>query len=928
MNKSVFYVVVLLVWGLPQGQASTVAYFATLPSSANDGSVNVTRDPSIEERRRLIRLKARRKWRHKLLLHGQRHVNASDMDVVGGRGAPESYAPAAGGNSADENRDFPEQNAFFNLSGVFNDPYRESAANGLLPGILPGAFDPPVVEPPNLEQGSQAYCQVYRGVTCRGFIGNRSIYIESPRHLADIEKKLAVAINVIVHSNDLTPQCEDYAIKSLCYASLPLCAEDVPVSSTTAPAPRQLCREECEILANDVCKYEYLIAKTHEQIKELPIPECDDLPPITSHKHRSCIRLGVKVEPLLEENEDCYRDSGHKYRGRSAITEDGLPCAPWHQMQLYFRTAEHAELIGGHNFCRNPGNTEDRPWCYVSSDSNMMKKMCAVPVCRDLSWVYIVIASLVGGTVLFVLLLAVLFKRKKSTSPKAPKPKTVELNALLPKQQQQQLLQQQQQQQHLPQIRAREYAISNVRFMQELGEGAFGKVYRGELRVNPTDMNTVAVAVKTLKENATVKTRQDFHREVDLMSELRHPNIVCLVGVVLKEEPMCMIFEHMSQGDLHEFLQQHSPRQDASASSDDGMSTVTLEHSEMLSMATQISAGLEYLASHHFVHRDIASRNCLVGDDLVVKISDFGLSRDIYSSDYYRVQSKSLLPVRWMPPESILYGKFSTESDVWSFGVLLWEIYSYGLQPYYGYSNPEVIELIRSRHLLPCPDNCQPRIYALMVECWHETPHRRPSFREIHQRLRSWSGLEVGAGITGLSISSISGAGGQYAAGGGHFTPGLVNNLNLTSSNLTGSNFTGTLTGSVSGQSGSQHSSTGPSNNTGSTNLSGTTQPPHLPRPYHGGPPYTTMAAGTNNSPNLPSQPPQSPAYSAPYNPNSTPSHTSNGGMYPKMNPPIPPPVNANQTVFLAQRSNAMGGSPVTIRVASNNAPDTQLANL
>ena len=195
----------------------------------------------------------------------------------------------------------------------------------------------------------------------------------------------------------------------------------------------------------------------------------------------------------------------------------------------------------------------------------------------------------------------------------------------------------------------------------------------------------------------------------------------------------------------------------------------------------QVAAGMEYLSSHHYVHRDLAARNTLVGDNLTVKISDFGLSRDIYSADYYRVQTKSLLPVRWMPPESILYGKFTTESDVWAFGVVLWEIYSYGLQPYYGYSNSEVIEMIRSRQLLPCPEDCPSRMYAFMVECWHETPGRRPIFTEIHQRLRQWEGL----GSVGYQPSTTSHS-----------------------------------MGNTSQQSGSAHSSTGPSNNTGSTNLS------------------------------------------------------------------------------------------------------------
>lgn len=287
--------------------------------------------------------------------------------------------------------------------------------------------------------------------------------------------------------------------------------------------------------------------------------------------------------------------------------------------------------------------------------------------------------------------------------------------------------------------RVREFPISSVRFLQELGEGAFGKVYKGEVQGMFGENTVSKVAIKTLKENAAPKVQNDFRREVDMMSEMRHPNIVCLLGVVMKQEPMCMLFEYMSMGDLHEYLIQHSPHSDMSVvSEEEGSQRPILDYGDMLHVSTQVASGMEYLASHHFVHRDLAARNILVGDNLTVKISDFGLSRDVYSSDYYRVQSKSLLPVRWMPPESIMYGKFTTESDIWSFGVVLWEIFSYGLQPYYGFSNQEVIEMIRSRQILPSPEDCPARMYGLMVECWHEMPTRRPNFREVHARLRAW----------------------------------------------------------------------------------------------------------------------------------------------------------------------------------------------
>lgn len=190
-------------------------------------------------------------------------------------------------------------------------------------------------------------------------------------------------------------------------------------------------------------------------------------------------------------------------------------------------------------------------------------------------------------------------------------------------------------------LRVAQYKLSDVRFVEELGEGAFGKVYKGELTVPAVATSTDGsvsksfVAVKALKENASAKTQADFRREIELISDLRHDNIVCILGVVLKEEPLCMLFEYMTHGDLHEFLIGHSPN-DAPPSSNVSPLPVPLTQLQFLFISMQISEGMEYLSGHHYVHRDLAARNCLVGDNLTVKISDFGLSRDIYSSDYYR----------------------------------------------------------------------------------------------------------------------------------------------------------------------------------------------------------------------------------------------------------------------------------------------------
>lgn len=277
--------------------------------------------------------------------------------------------------------------------------------------------------------------------------------------------------------------------------------------------------------------------------------------------------------------------------------------------------------------------------------------------------------------------------------------------------------------------------------MEELGECTFGKIYKGHLYL-PGMEHAQLVAIKTLKDFSSPQQWNEFQQEASVLAELHHPNVVCLLGVVTQEQPVCMLFEFLPLGDLHEFLVMRSPHSDVGCSSDeDGTVKSSLDHGDFLHVAMQVAAGMEYLSSHFFVHKDLAARNILIGEQLLVKISDLGLSREIYASDYYRVQPKTLLPIRWMPPEAIAYGKFTTDSDIWAFGVVLWEIFSFGLQPYYGFSNQEVIEMVRKRQLLPCPDDCPPRVYTLMNECWQEGPARRPRFKDIHARLRAWEGL-------------------------------------------------------------------------------------------------------------------------------------------------------------------------------------------
>ncbi|XP_060591806.1 tyrosine-protein kinase transmembrane receptor Ror-like isoform X2 [Ruditapes philippinarum] len=276
--------------------------------------------------------------------------------------------------------------------------------------------------------------------------------------------------------------------------------------------------------------------------------------------------------------------------------------------------------------------------------------------------------------------------------------------------------------------------VDNVRLQEVVGEGAFGQVYKGEL-VQPDSNETTLVAVKVLKEGVSNEARDDFEREVEIMSAFDHDNILKLIGTVStgNNDTPYMVFEYMMHGDLAELLRKNEPTIKMADTS------LILQKTDLVDITIQIANGMRYLTSQHFVHRDLATRNCLVGDGLIVKISDFGMSRDIYTCDYYKIGGSRMLPVRWMSPEAVKWGRFTTDSDIWAFGVVLWEIFSYGRQPYYGHTNEEVIKFLDEGILLQRPEECPSIVYHVMLQCWKLDPKERLAFDRIHKYLTEYS---------------------------------------------------------------------------------------------------------------------------------------------------------------------------------------------
>jgi insulin receptor len=261
-----------------------------------------------------------------------------------------------------------------------------------------------------------------------------------------------------------------------------------------------------------------------------------------------------------------------------------------------------------------------------------------------------------------------------------------------------------------------EIAREKIKLVKELGQGSFGMVYEGLLR--PED---IRCAVKMINENASVRENMEFLNEATVMKSFAGAHhVVNLLGVVSRGQPALVVMELMARGDLKSYLR--SCREPPPPPPD---------LRRTLLMAAQVADGMAYLEAHKFVHRDLAARNCMVAEDLTIKIGDFGMTRDIYETDYYRNGSKGLLPIRWMSPESLADGIFTSQSDVWSFGVVLWEMATLAEQPYQGLANEQVLQFVIGGGILERPVCCPDVLHRLMVACWQRRPSCRPRFLQI-----------------------------------------------------------------------------------------------------------------------------------------------------------------------------------------------------
>ncbi|TDH01053.1 hypothetical protein EPR50_G00176120 [Perca flavescens] len=290
----------------------------------------------------------------------------------------------------------------------------------------------------------------------------------------------------------------------------------------------------------------------------------------------------------------------------------------------------------------------------------------------------------------------------------------------------------------LPQDPRWEFSRDRLTLGKPLGEGCFGQVVMAEALGIDKDKakEAVTVAVKMLKDDATEKDLSDLVSEMEMMKMIgKHKNIINLLGACTQDGPLYVIVEYASKGNLREYLRARRPPGMEYSYDIARVSDEQLTFKDLVSCTYQVARGMEYLASQKCIHRDLAARNVLVTESNFMKIADFGLARDVHNIDYYKKTTNGRLPVKWMAPEALFDRVYTHQSDVWSFGVLMWEIFTLGGSPYPGIPVEELFKLLKEGHRMDKPGNCTNELYMMMKDCWHAISSHRPTFKQLVEDL-------------------------------------------------------------------------------------------------------------------------------------------------------------------------------------------------
>ncbi|XP_015769888.1 PREDICTED: fibroblast growth factor receptor 2-like isoform X8 [Acropora digitifera] len=285
--------------------------------------------------------------------------------------------------------------------------------------------------------------------------------------------------------------------------------------------------------------------------------------------------------------------------------------------------------------------------------------------------------------------------------------------------------------------RSWEVAREDVIVEKIIGKGAFGQVAKGTAKNLSFRSGTRNVAIKMIKENAAESDKRDLKSELELMKTLKpHPHVIKLLGCVTESEPLFVLIEYVPYGDLLGYLRKSRGLNDTYYKDPDIKPKSNLTSQQLMKFAWQIADGMNYLSLRKVIHRDLAARNVLVGEGETCKITDFGMARDVQAENIYERKTKGRLPVKWTAYEALLFGQYTTKSDVWSYGVVLYEIFTIGGSPYPHMNGSKVVNFLQEGHRMQKPEHVDNKLYQIMMNCWQSEPEIRPSFADLTQQLK------------------------------------------------------------------------------------------------------------------------------------------------------------------------------------------------